>query len=366
MLNEKAEVALENRFRKIIQRNHKIHNAYMLIHSEKQGIHLNIAEGKTGSTTAHPKQPYFIASVDKLFTSVLIGSLEEQGKLSYDDSIALYLKSDLLSNMHIYKGKNYTNDIKIKHLLNHTSGLSDFVEDRPNQGKPMIDRLLDEPSRSLSPQYIIQWSKENLTSRFPPGKRFHYSDTGYLLLGLIIEKLMEKPFHEALNDYIFRPLEMNNSYMLQHSEPAIKSKFPVADCYIHQINITQNKRLGIDDAGGRIVATSEDLLKFMKALVNYQLLRKETMEKMKDWAKFSVGIDYGYGLMNFKHVPILMPRKFNGWGNAGSTGSFMYYHPELDAYFIGSLNHFRYHRKGIVLIFKMIDTLLKNKVKTIK
>src|SRR5699024_1655894 len=106
MLNEKAEVALENRFRKIIQRNHKIHNAYMLIHSEKQGIHLNIAEG--GSTTAHPNQPYFIASVDKLFTSVLIGRLEEQGKLSYDDSIALYLESDLLSNMHIYKGKNYT------------------------------------------------------------------------------------------------------------------------------------------------------------------------------------------------------------------------------------------------------------------
>jgi len=56
-----------------------------------------------------------------------------------------------------------------------------------------------------------------------------------------------------------------------------------------------------------------------------------------------------------------MPKKFNAWGHAGSNGSFLFYHPELDAYFIGSLNHFSYHRKGIMLMFKMIDILLKSK-----
>lgn len=53
--------------------------------------------------------------------------------------------------------------------------------------KPMLDMLFDEPSRLWTPQEVIRWSKENLKSHFPPGKGFHYSDTGYHLLGLIIE-----------------------------------------------------------------------------------------------------------------------------------------------------------------------------------
>ena len=102
---------------------------------------------------------------------------------------------------------------------------------------------------------------------------------------------------------------MNQTYMIQHSEPVIKKEYPVADCFLHNKNVTQDIRLGMDETGGRIVATTEDLLKFMKALVCYKLLRKESMEKMKDWAKFFIGIDYGFGIMNFKHIPLLMPKR---------------------------------------------------------
>ncbi|MDX8047255.1 serine hydrolase domain-containing protein [Gracilibacillus sp. S3-1-1] len=361
MKNGKTHIALENRFRKMIQKDKNIKNAYMLIHSEKQGIHVNMAEGSTGSFPAHPEQPYFIASIDKMFTSVIIGSLEEQEKLSYEDSIASYLDPDLLHNLHLYKGKDYTNEIKIKHLLNHTSGLFGDALDRGKQGSSMMDFFLDEQSQAWTPQYIIQWTKENLTCHFPPGEGFYYSDVGYYLLILIIERITSKPYHEVLKDSLFQPLEMNQTYTINFTEPVITKEYPVADCFLQNKNMGQNIRLGMDDAGGRIVATTEDLLKFMKALVNYKLLRKETMEKMKNWAKFSIGIDYGFGIINFKHVPLLMPRRYSLWGNAGSNGSFMFYHPELNAYFIGSLNHFRYHRKGIMLMFKMIDILLKSK-----
>lgn len=361
MRNGKTHIALEKRFRKKVHKDKNIKNAYMLIHSEKQGIHLNMAEGSTGNLPAHPEQPYFIASIDKLFTSVLIGSLEEQERLSYEDLIASYLDSDLLHNLHIYKGKDYTNEIKIKHLLNHTSGLFGDALDQPKRGTSMIDFLFDEPSEFWTSQHIIQWSKEHLKSQFPPGEGFYYSDIGYCLLILIIEKVISKPYHEVLHDYLFRPLGMNHTYVLQFSEPVIKRQYPIADCFLDNKNLVQNIRLRMDDAGGRVVATTEDLLKFMKALVSYKLLRKETMEKMKDWAKYSIGIDYGYGLMNFKHVPLFMPQRYSVWGNAGSTGSLMFYHPALDAYFIGSLNHFKYHRKGIMLMFKMIDILLKSK-----
>lgn len=361
MRNEETHIVLEKRFKKVIQKDKNIQNAYMLIHSEKQGIHVNIAEGSTGSIPAHSKQPYFIASIDKLFISVLIGSLEEQGKLSYEDTIATYFDSELLNNLHIYKGKDYTNEIKIKHLLNHTSGLFGDGLEKSKQGTSMMDLLLDESPHHWTPHYIIQWSKENLTSHFPPGKEFYYSDMGYYLLILIIEKITLKPYHEVLKQSLFQPLEMNQTYMIQHSEPVIKKEYPVADCFLHNKNVTQDIRLGMDEAGGRIVSTTEDLLKFMKALVCYKLLRKESMEKMKDWAKFFIGIDYGFGIMNFKHIPLFMPKRYSVWGNAGSNGSFMFYHPELDAYFIGSLNHFKYQRKGIRLMFKMVDILLKSK-----
>ena len=133
-----------------------------------------MAEGWAGNLPAQPEQPFFIASIDKLFTSVLIGSLEEQGKLSYEDSIASYLDSDLLHDLHIYKGKDYTNKIKIKHLLNHTSGLFGDALDQPKRGISMMELLLDEPSQPWTSHYIIHWSKEHLKVHFPPGEGFHY------------------------------------------------------------------------------------------------------------------------------------------------------------------------------------------------
>ena len=362
MKKEKVQSLIAEHFTKIVQKDPKIYNAYLLVHSEKLGIHLNIAEGSTGNIPANTQQPYFIASIGKLFTSVLINILVEKGMISYEDTITQFLDNDLLQNLHIYKGKDYTSQIKIRHLLNHTSGLHDYFDDKPKQGKSMIDIIFDEPSRFWTPQETIQWSKEHLKSHFPPGKGFHYSDTGYHVLGLIIEKITSTPFHEALRHYIFQPLQMDHSYLAYYSEPMVKNDYPVADLYSGNNNVIQYRSLSIDYAGGGIVATSEDLLKFMKALATHEIIKEDTFEKMKDWAKFSIGIDYGYGLINFRTIPLLMPQKYNVWGNAGSVGSFMFYHPVMDTYLIGNLNQFRYAQKGIRLMFKIIDILSKNKV----
>ncbi|MCM3763767.1 hypothetical protein [Neobacillus niacini] len=63
--------------------------------------------------------------------------------------------------------------------------------------------------------------------------------------------------------------------------------------------------------------------------------------------------------MNIKTVPVLMPAKFNSWGNAGSTGAFLFYHPATDAYLIGTLNQFGYGQKGIRFMLQLTDKLLK-------
>ena len=359
MNKERVQTLIADRFRNKVHKDRKIHNGYLLVHSEKTGIHLNIAEGVTGNIPANVNQPYYIASIGKLFTSVLVGILFEKGELSYEDRITQYLDDDLIHNLHVYKGIDYTGHITIKHLLNHTSGLHDYFGDKPKQVTPMLDQILSEPSHFWTPQEIVQWSKEHLKSHFPPGEGFHYSDTGYHILGLVIENITSMPFHKALEHYLFMPLGMNHSYLVCYSEPLANSDYPIANVYVGDVDVTQYRSLSADYAGGGIVATSEDLLRFMKALVIHKIIREGTFKKMQDWAKFAIGIDYGYGLMNFKTIPLLMPKRYNVWGNAGSTGSFMFYHPEMDAYFIGSLNQFGYHSKGIRIMFKMIDILSK-------
>jgi D-alanyl-D-alanine carboxypeptidase len=356
MVKTKVQMDIEEIFKKAVEKDPKIQNAYLRVHSEKYGIDINLS---TGKESFHADQPYYIASVSKLFTAILIGQLVEQGLCSYEDKVSQYVDPDILKNLHIYKEKDYTNEIKIKHLLNNTSGLNDFVEDKPVKGKSMPELLVDEPDRTWTPAEVIKWAKENMKNHFPPGEGFHYSDTGYHLLGFIIEKLTGLPFHEVLRNNIFEPVGMKHSHF-SRTEPLEPSPYEVAKLYIRDTNITNHQSLSILFAGGGVVSTTSDLLKFTKALVNYQILKEESIEKMKsDCGKFFLGIDYGYGLMNIKTVPVLMPAKYNCWGNAGSTGSFMFYHPAADAYLIGTLNHFGYGQKGIRLMLKMADKLLK-------
>ncbi|KGR79836.1 serine hydrolase domain-containing protein [Ureibacillus manganicus] len=356
MEKAKVQTGIEQFFKKRVEKDAKIQNAYLRVHSEKHGIDFQMA---TGKEAIHSEQPFYIASISKLFTSVLFGQLVEQGYCSYEDKISKYLDAEILTNLHIYKEKDYSNEIKIRHLLNNTSGLNDFVEDKPVKGKSMPDLLVDEPNRIWTPLEVINWAKENMKNHFPPGRGFHYSDTGYHLLGFIIENISGLPFHEVLRKNIFEPLEMKHSHF-SRTEPIEKSPYEVAKFYIRQTDMTNSESLGILYAGGGIVSTTGDLLTFMKALVNGKMLKKETIEKMKnDCGKFFLGIDYGYGLMNIKTIPLLMPAKYNSWGNAGSTGSFMFYHPATDAYIIGTLNQFGYGQKGIRLMLQLADKLLK-------
>lgn len=344
--------SIEQSFKKQVLKDNTIRSASLLVHSDSKGIHLNLNEGLESSN-----QPIYMASVGKLFTSAIISILYENNELSFEDRIKTHLDDALVENLHVYKGKDYTDDIKIKHLLNHTSGLADNF-------RPLLDKLVNDLNFNLTTEEAITWAKNNKEPRFPPGKGFNYTDTNYHLLGLIIEKITDMPFHEALKQYIYQPLGMINSSMLHYSHPLDDNTQEVADFYLN--NIKLNDYIGyasLDYAGGGVVSTGEDLLKFMKALTSYQLVKRETLKKMmEDKTKYGVGIDYGYGIMQFKPVPLLMPKIFSVWGHAGATGAYMFYHPQLDTYIIGTFNDFSYETKGVrFMLMKVIGKLAKLK-----
>ncbi|MGG4445319.1 serine hydrolase domain-containing protein [Brevibacillus porteri] len=362
MSNEIIRSEIESNLKAKVASDPQLHNVYLLIHSEKLDIHWPIAAGNTDGGTANPNQPYHTASVGKAFTAVIVSILAEKGLVTFDDPIANYLPTEIRKDLHIWKGKDYTNEIQIKHLLNNTSGLPDFFEEKPKGGKGFLEEILEDSSRYWTSQETIQWSKKHLQPHFEPGKRVHYTDTGYNLLGLVIEKVTAKPYHEVLHDYIFNPLQMNHSYLSQYSNPVSKSEHPVAHLHLDRIkiNVENYRSFSSFYAGGQTVSTMEDQLRFMKALVQNQMIKKETLEIMQQWNNMRIGMDYGYGLMRMRFLPFT--QKYTGWGHLGASGSYMLYFPNREVYLIGSFNQTTYQAKGMnYLFFHVLRKIAKAK-----
>ncbi|MDW7681099.1 MAG: serine hydrolase domain-containing protein, partial [bacterium] len=221
-MDHNAEISpIEVLFRKQVPEDPKVKNAFLLVHSDKTGLHINLSEGTGDNGKPTPQQPNYMASVGKLFTSVIVSMLHEKGVLSFEDRISYYLDSGLIDGLHVYKGKDYSSEIQIRHLLNQTSGL-------PDNFYPLFDKLLADHDFDIGPREAVEWVKKNLAPQAVPGKKSYYTDTNYHLLGLIVENLCGEPFHAVLKKLIFDPIGMKQAYMLHYSEPEKTSPHPEA------------------------------------------------------------------------------------------------------------------------------------------
>ena len=125
--------------------------------------------------------------------------------------------------------------------------------------------------------------------------------------------------------------------------------------------VSTYKSVSVDWAGGGVVSNTEDLLLFHQALVNNTLLKEETFNEWKDWAKFGRGIDYGYGLVSlkFRKMVFFLSDKLNVWGNWGSTSTYMFYNPFYDIYVIGTFNQSNFIQKQVQFMIKVISIVSK-------
>ncbi len=358
MKHKALQSTLENNFKKMVNNDQKIKSAYLLVSSKKLNLYLNIAQGKTGKEAAHIDQPIHLASVGKLFTATLISILAEKRQLNFNDPISKFLDSQLMNGLHLYKGKDYSNQITIKHLLQQTSGLYDVFYD-------LLNKISTDSSFKPTTREAIIWGKNNLKPVSIPGKKHHYTDTNYYLLGLIIESITQKPFHQVMHELIFEPLDLKHAYLHGFSQPKIKSAHPPANLYIEDMNLLAIKNLyQIDYAGGSIMAPLAEYLIFMQALVNGKLIQKETLNQMisDDIAMGfpTIGFRYGYSIWKPVLLPLILPKKYACWGCVGVTGAFMFYHQHTDSYIIGTFNDFSYRGKALqFMISKVIKELLK-------
>lgn len=196
-----------------------------------------------------------IGSITKLFTATIILQLESEGKLSINDSVSHYV--DLK--------QHNTAGITIKHLLNHTSGLYIYTKDRHLKWEDSMDQCLEYSlKRKLS---------------FTPGSEYHYCNTGYLILGLIIEKLTGLSFNENLTERILEPCELKSMIYCEDE----KTPSNTARGY----NKKRKKYTDITDidhswanSAGAILSNSSDLNQFVKQLFNGALLDSTQLKKM--------------------------------------------------------------------------------------
>ncbi|MBS4035267.1 MAG: serine hydrolase [Ignavibacterium sp.] len=363
-MNEKiVESKIESSFRRQVQKDKKVKAAFLFVNSDKLNINIKVAEGNTGNIKAHINQPVHLASVGKLFTATIISILFEKGKLDFDDCVRNYLDADLMNGLHVYKGNDYSDQITIRHLLMQTSGLNDVFYH-------LWKKMTKDPMFKTTPREALIWGKKNLKPVAVPEKRHFYTDTNYYLLGLIIENISGKKFHEVMHELIFEPLGMKYAYMHGVSKPKIESGYPLAPLFIKGVDVNSiNGVHQIDYAGGSVIAALDDHLLFMKSLLNSKIIKRETLNRMiEDDVNMgfpTVGFKYGYSVWKMKTIPLIMPEKFNCWGCVGVTGAFMFYHPLTESYIIGTFNDFSYRGKALEFMArKVIKELLSYQINT--
>jgi D-alanyl-D-alanine carboxypeptidase len=141
-------------------------------------------QGASGNLTTD--RPYFIASTTKLFTTAIIMKLRAEGKLSLEDKISKYIDASILSGLHFYKGKDYSQELTIRHLLSHTSGLPDYFQDKGASGKSLENELMAGNDQFWTFEESIDRSKK-MSPLFVPGTKgkAKYSDANFQLLGKI-------------------------------------------------------------------------------------------------------------------------------------------------------------------------------------
>jgi D-alanyl-D-alanine carboxypeptidase len=272
---------------------------------------MRLASGVADRATRRKMRPRMhvrIASVTKPYTAAVVLQLAGEKKLRLGDSVERWLPG-LVPN-----GKR----MSIRGLLQHTTGLGDFEFD-PRVLKPYLDGDLDF---AWPPRRLAEIGAEQPVF-FPPGKGFQYSNTNYILLGLIVEKVTGHSLGHEFRQRIFKPLGLGETSFPRSS--AMPRPFAHGYRVLGQPPAVDLTRLfPYPWAAGGIVSTDEDVAKFLRALMSGRQLKPRLQKAMHDAILEDDGVDfkgqaYGLGVIKFP------TRCGVAWGHNGDMPGYVSY-----------------------------------------
>jgi len=224
---------------------------------------------------ADPKMRYSIGSISKQFTAAALLMLQEDGKLSLDDKVGKYV-SDLTR----------ANEVTIRQLLSHTSGYQDYWPQ---------DYVMPGMLKPVTAQEIMNtWAKKPLD--FDPGTKWQYSNTNYVIAGVIAEKVAGMPLWQFLEQRVFKPLGMSSAYdidraRLESADPTGYYRFALGP-----LHPAPKEGPGWLFAAGEIAMTAEDLAKWDISVIQGKLLKHGSYHEMGTDTLLKNGLASRYGL----------------------------------------------------------------------
>ena len=226
-----------------------------------------------------------LASVSKQFTSVAVMKLKQEGKLDYNQKVSSILNDFPHDN------------ITIKHLLQHTSGIADYIKIISQNYVPQNSTKRDILGNN---EILDIFYNSNPKLKFQPGEKYEYSNTGYLILASIVEEVSKQHFREFLKENIFDPLNMNNTLLYSYKE-GYDSDIPnrvfgyslneEKDGYeLNDYHVVNDVR-----GDGGVYSTINDLFKWNMALLDYKVVPKKLLDEAWRVGTLNNGEDFGYG-----------------------------------------------------------------------
>jgi D-alanyl-D-alanine carboxypeptidase len=310
-----------------------VHNAILLIESPgfKWKGAAGLADGKAEPMT--PDHKFKIASISKTMTAAVVLQLVEEGRLDLDDTLGELLPENpfvKLDTLEIYQGVPVGRRVTIRNLLDHTSGLACFMSRDPR----FLEYVIEHPQTHWTPAMMMDKYYEyhlNRKPAFAPGEGWEYSDTDYVLLGLIIEKVTGTTLHEQYRRRIYEPLGLENTYLEFYEEP--RGRAPLSHAYYGGVDINENVDTSFDWGGGGIVSTLDELNRFYRALLNGRLFESPaTLDAMLAGTADEERWNYGLGIKR------MMMNGHAFYGHPGAYSCDAYYCPAKDVSVVLTIN----------------------------
>jgi D-alanyl-D-alanine carboxypeptidase len=285
-----------------------------------------------------PDDAFRVASVTKSVTATVAVRLAHDDKVALDGPLGDQLDAELLERWRSLEALPRTTP---RQLLAHTSGLPNYFDDQS-----FFARVRREPGRAWDPVEFVDHVAGHGRPHFAPGEGFRYSDTGYVVIGILLEQVTGQPLHAIYRDVVFDPLGMDSTWLEGHEPPRERE---VAHHYHGELDMATLSPT-IDWAGGGLVTTAPDLTGFVRGLWSGLILDYDGLEQLTRWthgARFPPGHvvrydDYGLGMGR------LVVEGVELVGHTGFIGAFAFYAPDEDAVLVGTHNQSQVDRWPLV------------------
>ena len=264
--------------------------------------------------------------------------LAGEGRIALDGPLADQLSSQLLDRWSVFEDLPRTTP---RQLLAHTAGLPNYFGE-----EAFLGRLREDPGRVWDSLDLVDFAAEHGTPSFRPGEGFSYSDTGYVVAGILVEQVTGHPLHEIYRELIFDPLGMENTWLEGHEAAR---RVEVAHHYTGELDWTTISPT-VDWAGGGLVTTTADLARYVRGLWSDRIVDSAGLGELTRWtpgASFPPGIalryeryGMGMGANSVEGIELL--------GHTGFVGAFAFYAPEHDAVLVGTHNESEVDRRPLV------------------